>query len=127
MQGWRHEFDSLAVRLQHSIALLAATPLYPPLTIPLQHPGKDHGGGVMDFERHIARKRVTLDEIRIRVGYALQRHPLCRRVQFEIVSMPRSARGSNWTVNLNSVEPRALWEAHDIVSDMQEAYELELT
>jgi len=81
----------------------------------------------MDFERHIARTRVTLDEIRIRVGYALQRHPLCRRVQFEIVSMPRSARGSNWTVSLSSVEPRALWEAHDIVSDIQEAYELELT
>jgi hypothetical protein len=27
-------------------------------------------------------------------------------------------------VNLQSIEPRALWEASDIVADIQEAYEL---
>jgi hypothetical protein len=38
--------------------------------------------------------------------------------------MPRTARGSNWTVSLMSVEPRALWEASNIVADIQDAYEL---
>ena len=78
----------------------------------------------MDFERLFAKTPATLDEIRTRVTYALQRHPLCRRVQFDVVSMPRSARGSNWTVNLRSIEPRALFEASDIVADIQDAYEL---
>jgi len=67
----------------------------------------------------------TLDEITIRVGHALQRHPLCRNVQFEIVSVPRTARGGNWTISLHSVEPEALWEASDIVSDIQAAYQLQ--
>jgi hypothetical protein len=75
----------------------------------------------MDFD--IGKTLATLDEIRIRVGYALQRHPLCRRVQFDVVSMPRT-RGSNWTVSLMSIEPRALWEASNIVADIQDAYEL---
>ena len=56
--------------------------------------------------------------------YALQRHPLCRRVQFDVVSMPRTKRGANWTVNMQSIEPRAVWEASEIVADIQEAYEL---
>ena len=76
----------------------------------------------MDFD--IGKTLATLDEIRIRVGYALQRHPYCRRVQFDVVSTPRTARGSNWTVSLMSIEPRALWEASNIVADIQEAYEL---
>jgi hypothetical protein len=66
----------------------------------------------------------TLDELRSRVYFALQRHPLCRSVQFDVVSTPRTARGANWTVSLRSVEPRALFEASDIVADIQEAYEL---
>jgi hypothetical protein len=49
---------------------------------------------------------------------------LCRNVQFDVVSTPRTARGANWTVSLRSVEPRALFEASDIVADIQEAYEL---
>jgi hypothetical protein len=40
------------------------------------------------------------------------------------VSTPRTSRGSNWTVSLRSVEAGALWEASDIVADIQEAYEL---
>jgi hypothetical protein len=81
-------------------------------------------GCAMDFERLFAKTPATLDEITTRVTYALQRHPLCRRIQFDVVSMPRSARGSNWTVNLRSIEPRALFEASDIVADIQDAYEL---
>jgi len=78
----------------------------------------------MHFETSFARIPATLDEITARVGFALQRHPLCRRVQFEIVATPRSSRGSNWTISLRSVEARALWEASAIVADIQEAYEI---
>ncbi|HVX77176.1 MAG TPA: hypothetical protein VHB49_13685 [Bradyrhizobium sp.] len=78
----------------------------------------------MDFETLQARTLATVDEIRIRVGHALDRHPLCRNVQFDIIRMPRSRRGGNWTVSIHSVEPDALWEASDIVADIQAAYEL---
>jgi hypothetical protein len=78
----------------------------------------------MDFETLFAKTPATLDEIRTRVAYALQRHPLCRGVQFDIVSTPRTSRGGNWTVSLRSVEADALWEASDIVADIQAAYEL---
>jgi hypothetical protein len=78
----------------------------------------------MDFETLFAKTPATLDEIRARVGYALERHPLCRSVQFDIVSMPRTSKGGNWTISLRSVTPDAVWEASDIVADIQEAYEL---
>src|SRR5476651_1477750 len=77
----------------------------------------------MDFETLFAKTPATLDEIRARVAYALERHPLCRSVQFDIVSMPRTSKG-NWTISLRSVAPDALWEASDIVADIQEAYDL---
>ena len=79
---------------------------------------------MMGFETLFAKTPATLEEIRARVAYALQRHPLCRRVRFEIVATPRTSRGSNWTVSLRSVEPGAVWEASDIVADIQDAYEL---
>lgn len=69
------------------------------------------------------RTSATLDEIRWRVTRALDRHPLCRNVEFDIVSMPRTGK-SNWTISLRSVAPDALWEASDIVADIQEAYDL---
>ena len=78
----------------------------------------------MDFETLFAKTPATLEEIRSRVAFALQRHPLCRRVEFDVVSTPRTSRGSNWTISLRSVEAGALWEASDIVADIQEAYEL---
>jgi hypothetical protein len=78
----------------------------------------------MDFETFFAKTPATLDEIRTRVAYALDRHPLCRNVQFDIVSTPRTRKGGNWTISLQSVAPTALWEASDIVADIQEAYEL---
>jgi hypothetical protein len=78
----------------------------------------------MDFDAHIAKTSATIDEIKTRVAFALERHPLCRDVQFDIVSMPRTSRGGNWTISMRSIAPDAIWEASDIVSDIQEAYEL---
>ena len=77
----------------------------------------------MDSETLFAKTPATIDEIRYRVACALDRHPLCRDVEFDIVSMPRTSR-SNWTISLRSVAPDALWEASDIVADIQEAYDL---
>ena len=77
----------------------------------------------MDINRN-SKTPATLDEIRWRVTNALQRHPLCRNVQFDIVSVPRTSRGGNWTVSMQSVESEAIWEASDIVSDIQAAYDL---
>jgi hypothetical protein len=78
----------------------------------------------MDFERIFAKTPATIDEIRARVALALDRHPLCRSVQFDIISTPRTRKGGNWTISLQSVAPDALWEASDIVADIQEAYDL---
>lgn len=77
----------------------------------------------MDLEAIWTRRLATIEEIRWRVGNALDRHPLCRGVEFEIISMPRNRR-SNWTVSLKSVRSDALFEANEIVADVQEAYEL---
>jgi hypothetical protein len=77
----------------------------------------------MDSETLFAKTPATIDEIRVRVALALERHPLCRNVEFDIVSMPRTSK-SNWTISLRSVAPDALWEASDIVADIQEAYDL---
>ena len=81
----------------------------------------------MDFETLFAKTPATLAEIKERVRHALSRHPLCRSVQFDIVSVPRTSRGGNWTISLQAVEPRALWEASDIVADIQAAYDLAAT
>jgi hypothetical protein len=78
----------------------------------------------MEFETFFAKTPATLNEIRTRVAYALERHPLCRSVQFDIISTPRTRKGGNWTISLQSVAPDALWEASDIVADIQEAYDL---
>jgi hypothetical protein len=78
----------------------------------------------MSIERLLGKTTATLDEIRIRVSHALQRHPMCRQVQFDIISVPRTARGGNWTISLHALEPAAVWEASDIVADIQAAYDL---
>lgn len=78
----------------------------------------------MNFETLSERTPATLEEIRARVGYALERHPLCRSVQFDIIATPRTRKGGNWTISLQSVAPDALWEASDIVADIQAAYDL---
>jgi hypothetical protein len=77
----------------------------------------------MDLEQIYDKTPATLDEIRWRVTRALDRHPLCRNVEFDIVSMPRTGK-SNWTISLRSVAPDAIWEASDIVADIQQAYDL---
>lgn len=91
-------------------------------------PASADQGTLMDLEefltKTLAKTPATLDEIRRRVGYALWRHPLCRNVEFDVVHTPRTRKGGNWTVNLKSVEPNAVWEASDIVADIQDAYEL---
>lgn len=77
----------------------------------------------MDLEAIWAKRPATVEEIRWRVANALARHPLCRNVEFDIVSMPPTGR-SNWTISLRSVRSEALFEAHEIVADIQEAYDL---
>ena len=77
----------------------------------------------MDLEALFAKTPATVEEITWRVKNALARHPRCRNVEFDIISMPRT-RKTNWTVNLRSVPRGALFEAHEIVADIQEAYEL---
>jgi hypothetical protein len=77
------------------------------------------------METFCAKTPATLDEIRARVACALERHPLCRSVQFDIVRMPRTGQGGNWTISLQSVAPDALW-ASDIVADIQDAYDLSI-
>ena len=71
-----------------------------------------------------AKPTATLDEIWTRVYYALARHPLCRNITFDVASTPRNARGSNWTVSMQVVTPGAIWEASEIVADIQDAYDL---
>jgi hypothetical protein len=80
----------------------------------------------MEFDTLFAKTPASMDEIRVRVGNALDRHPLCRDVQFDVVWTPRATKGGNWTVNLRSVASDALWEASDIVADIQEAYDLSI-
>ncbi|MGB3866026.1 MAG: hypothetical protein WBA29_10405 [Xanthobacteraceae bacterium] len=76
------------------------------------------------LERLLSRTPATLDQIRVRVSHALERHPLCRDVRFDVVGMPRRTNGGNWTVSLQSVNPEAIWEASEIVADIQDAYDL---
>jgi hypothetical protein len=80
-------------------------------------------GAKMDFDQFLPKPRRPSTRSRWRVTRALDRHPLCRNVEFDIVSMPRT-RKNNWTISLRSVAPDALWEASDIVADIQEAYDL---
>ena len=77
----------------------------------------------MNLDGLLGKTPATLDELWVRVYYALDRHPLCRGVEFDIIRMPRT-RKTNWTVNLHSVPRDALFEAHEIVSDIQDACEL---
>jgi hypothetical protein len=77
----------------------------------------------MDLELFPEKTPATIGELQARVAAAFGRHPLCRDVRFDIVGMPRTAKG-NWTVSMQSVAPDALWEASELVSDIQDAYDL---
>ena len=46
----------------------------------------------MDLETLFAKTPATVEEIKWRVGNALARHPRCRNVEFDIVSMPRTRK-----------------------------------
>jgi hypothetical protein len=78
----------------------------------------------MDLDAYFSKTPATIEEIKARVANAFGRHPLCRDVQFDIVSTPRASKGANWTISMRAVAPDAIWEASDIVSDIQEAYVL---
>lgn len=81
----------------------------------------------MGLEALSTKSPATLDELKMRVAHALQRHPLCCNIQFEVVGTPSTSRGSNWIVSLRSIEPRVMWEASAIIADIQDAYELSAT
>jgi hypothetical protein len=78
----------------------------------------------MEYDATFEKTSATVDEIRRRVGYALERHPLCRNMPFEIVSTSRAGKAGNWTVSMQSIAPDALWEASAIVADIRDAYDL---
>ncbi|MBC7577738.1 hypothetical protein [Tardiphaga sp.] len=78
----------------------------------------------MDTVTSFAKTPATIEEIRTRVAMAFGRHRLCREVEFDVVRTSRAGKGANWTITMQSVPPEALWEASDIVSDIQEAYVL---
>jgi hypothetical protein len=78
----------------------------------------------MDVAAYFGKTPATIEEIKARVAFAFGRHPLCRDVAFDIVSTPRAHKGTNWTISMRSVAPDALWEASDIVADIQDAYVL---
>ncbi len=67
---------------------------------------------------------VTVDELRTRVAHALERAPLCRGLNFDILVVGRPDAYANWTVNLHGSKPTALLEAYNIVHDIQQAYVL---
>ena len=70
------------------------------------------------------RTTATRDEIEMRLLTVLWNHPLCRDVQLEVLRMPRNAHGTNWTVSLERVPAQGIFEAADIVTEIQNAYEL---
>jgi hypothetical protein len=78
----------------------------------------------MDLDAYFSKTPATIEEIKARVAHAFGRHPLCRNVKFDIHSTPRGTDGANWTVSMQAIAPAALWEASDIVIDIQEAYVL---
>ncbi len=80
----------------------------------------------MPLEALSAKTPASLDELTNRVFYALQRHPLCRQVEFDIRQHPAAPAATNWTVS-DAFGParRACGPRHEIVADIQEAYELD--
>ncbi len=57
---------------------------------------------------------------------AFGRHPLCGKVRFDVVSTPKTTpktrSGANWTVSMSAIPPDAIWEASELVADIQNAY-----
>ncbi len=82
------------------------------------------GGVTWISRRSLQRRRLPSKRSSAGSAYALERHPLCRQVKFDVVGMPRTTKGGNWTITWHTVAPDALWEASDIIADIQDAYEL---
>jgi hypothetical protein len=76
------------------------------------------------MDRDIAPEKTpaTIRELQARVAAAFGRHPLCRDVQFAIVSTPKTRSGANWTVSMSAIPPDAIWEASELIVDIQNAY-----
>lgn len=64
----------------------------------------------------------TINELQARVAAAFGRHPLCREVRFDVVGTPKTRSGANWTVSMSAIPPDAIWEASELVADIQNAY-----
>lgn len=81
-------------------------------------------GGHKTMERGIASQKIpaTLQELQARVAAAFGRNPLCREVRFDIVSTPKTRSGANWTVSMSAIPSDAIWEASELVADIQDAY-----
>lgn len=82
--------------------------------------------GQKAMERDIGPLKIpaTIQELQARVAAAFGRHPLCREVRFDVVSTPKTRSGANWTVSMSAVPPDAIWEASELVADIQDAYTL---
>ncbi|MBN9007014.1 MAG: hypothetical protein J0H40_16555 [Rhizobiales bacterium] len=78
----------------------------------------------MGDEITFAKTPATIRELQARVAAAFDRNPLCRDVRFDIVSTPRSGKGTNWTVSMSAIPPNAVWEVSELVADIQDAYTL---
>lgn len=76
----------------------------------------------MNSDIRFPRTPATLNEIRSRIAVAFDRNFLCRDIHFDVVSTPRLGQGANWTISMPQVGADALWEASEIVSDIQDAY-----
>ncbi len=79
---------------------------------------------MLDFEPSAFKTSASIDEIRARVAAAFRSNPLCRRIDFDVLAVPRTRKGSNWTVTIRAVNPEAVWEIPEIVADVQAAYDL---
>lgn len=71
-----------------------------------------------------ARTPATLDEIDARVRLALARHPLCRRLDFDVSPTLLDGYSVSWTVRFRSGGGLCPKEALEIIRDIQDAYQL---
>jgi hypothetical protein len=76
----------------------------------------------MDRDLAPEKTPATIRELQARVAAAFGRHPLCRDVQFDIVCTPKTRSGANWTVSMSAIPAHAIWEASELVADIQDAY-----
>lgn len=72
----------------------------------------------------IVRTPVSTAEIQARLAAAFARNPWCRSLSFDVVAVQRLGKGANWTISLPHPGADVLWEASEIVSDLQDAYAL---